>query len=466
MTSYQGPMTDSQLEQILSAWFDEGAPTAPDRIAENALAQVATVPQERDWPQVLRTSFSGTPVAWGAGILAMAIGIGILIGPSLIGGPSPGPEPSPDPSPSFAASPTPAGLNVYVNSEAGYEVLVPRGWEEIQPQSFAGRHPGVAAFGHPWDGAILMTISAETADGAFSVCDFTCEPVVTDSLDEVQEALAISETVQSWSGSGFEEVPVALTVEDVMLGGVAGRMVRYDPEREGVAPPFNYAFAFVRDRPVLFGIAAHRPWGMVGDPVTEVLDQDQLQAILDSFRFVGAATAPSPDGETSAPDLGRAVWSMASPLPTGWRQLADSPPGVSLFRGVAGTASITVGSPAGQVTTCPESSGPWEVCRQVSVGTIDELMDAIEPRGAVEHGIPVPGPVTRGSFDLDGIVANRISIESYEYPARGAEHVTYLLALHDGRPVVLRFHTTRETPREGWIDEFVHGFRWATPPEN
>jgi hypothetical protein len=290
-------MTDRELDRLLSAWFDEGAPTAPYRIAEGAMAQVATVPQERDWPNVLRTSFASAPLAWAAGFLALAIGLGILMGTRLVGGPTPSPDPSPEPSASSVAAPAQTGLDLYVNPEAGFEVLVPRGWEEMQPQSFAGRHPGMAAFGHPWDETSLMTISAGTADGAFSLCVFTCEQVVADSLDELQEALAISETVQSWNGSEFEEVPVAFTVEDVMLGGVQGRMVRYDPEREGVAPTSNYAFAFVDGRPVVFSIAPLRPWGMVGLPNTEVLDRDQLEAILGSFRFLdGQAEADEEAG--------------------------------------------------------------------------------------------------------------------------------------------------------------------------
>jgi hypothetical protein len=155
-----------------------------------------------------------------------------------------------------------------------------------------------------------------------------------------------------------------------------------------------------------------------------------------------------------------------SPLPTGWRQLADAPPNTVLFRARPGTASVTVGTPQGRITTCADSTGQWEACRDVSVATIDALVDAVEPRRVNEDGVGLPVRASYGTIDLDGTAAKRVSIEAYEEPARGAEHVTYIVTFHEGRPVVMRFHSTWTTPPPGWIAEFLDGFRWTPQTAN
>ncbi len=72
----------------------------------------------------------------------------------------------------------------------------------------------------------------------------------------------------------------------------------------------------------------------------------------------------------------------------------------------------------------------------------------------------MPGTITRDTMLLDGEDANLVGVGAYEYPARGGEHVTYILAFHDGRPFILRFHTTLEGPPDGWISDFLSGFRF------
>ncbi len=104
-------MSESELDRLLGAWLNEGSDTTPDRIAENAVLEIATVPQERDVLGVLQASFSGAPLAWAAGILALAVAIGVILGPRLIGEPSPTPNETPGPSQSAGPSETQSSLD-------------------------------------------------------------------------------------------------------------------------------------------------------------------------------------------------------------------------------------------------------------------------------------------------------------------------------------------------------------------
>jgi hypothetical protein len=79
MTGRRRPMSETELDRLLGDWFDEGAPTAPDRIAESAMVEVATTRQERTWLPAFPTSFAGTLLASATAILAVAVGIGIVV---------------------------------------------------------------------------------------------------------------------------------------------------------------------------------------------------------------------------------------------------------------------------------------------------------------------------------------------------------------------------------------------------
>jgi hypothetical protein len=203
MTGRERPMTETELDHLLAAWFEEGAPTAPDRIAENAMAEIATIPQERDWPGVLRSSFANAPLAWAAGILALAVGLGILLGPRFITDdplPSPSPsgvpsgspsaEPSQDPGATTHTSVTPVGTIDWVRVESedrifpvveaegrviGYEIdadfnLV--GWRVSEDGiNWVEADPGTEAF---WPAAIHAgedTIAVISPDGCGTMAD-------------------------------------------------------------------------------------------------------------------------------------------------------------------------------------------------------------------------------------------------------------------------------------------------------
>jgi hypothetical protein len=175
------------------------------------------------------------------------------------------------------------GLGLFREPE--FEVLIPRGWDEIQTAGSA--LPGVVAFGHDYDEMSLLTISAGRADGAFDLCDFQCASANASTLGGIQETLPLPDTIMVWTGYGeeSEEVPLSTVVEATTLGGAPGRIVHQeDPDGELFA--HLYAFAIVNERPVVFTFMPTPSWGMAGYPVTEYIDAGQRQAILDSFRFL------------------------------------------------------------------------------------------------------------------------------------------------------------------------------------
>ena len=287
MSAFRGPRSEAGLDRMLDHWLAEGPDTAPDRVIEGAIrAAVATNQRQVRGRLVRMTAWHSPAVPVGltvAGIAAVAM---LALGLSLIGDVLPGdqsPEPTISPPPSLEA---PAGLRLYTNTEAGFEVLIPRGWTEIQPEEFGQSYPGVVVFGHEYDNAGFLTISVGESDGSFYRCDFACEAAEATSLDELEEVLAIPETVTTWTGSAFAEVPVAVVVEDISLAGVDARFAHFDPQREGVAPLEHFAFAIVNGRPVVLTFVPSPNWGMAGYPVTEIIDSTTVQAILGSFRIL------------------------------------------------------------------------------------------------------------------------------------------------------------------------------------
>ncbi len=465
MSASGRPFTDEVLNRVLDLWLDGGPATMPEGSLESALRAVAVTPQRRWRGRLLRFSGASPLVPVGlslaaiTAVVALGIGIGSVLPPTGTDA-SPTPEVSTTPAPS--AEPSDAAnerLVWYTNSEDGYELRLPESWaaSAMRVHSTAGDSvPGVTRIArHLWS----MTISIGTADGTVSICDRLglCQPVVVKTLDELDAAVVSSPV----------DLNGTVAVDEVNLGGEVGRLefprttctadlctvhgrggsYMFTPS---VFPGTRTVVAIHNGRPVILQFE----W-FSSSPA-------EVQAMIDSFRFLDADATPAPTAlptggdVVSFPDRG-----IELTLPTGWTAWTNAPDtAVFLERLGSGRASISVGDPTGEIRTCPESSGPWEVCRDVKALTLAELTAAVEPIYADEHGITVPGLVTRGTLVLDGEDANRVNIKSYEYPARGYEHVTYILAIHDGQPFIIRFHTMLNEPPDGWISDFLSGFRF------
>jgi hypothetical protein len=98
------------------------------------------------------------------------------------------------------------------------------------------------------------------------------------------------------------------------------------------------------------------------------------------------------------------------------------------------------------------------VCRSATATTLDDLEAAVAIQPVDDHGVGPPTPVI-DSVVLDGQPARLIHIQAYEYPARGGQVVAYLIAVHDGRPFVIRLWTDRN--ELAGVDEVLAGFRFG-----
>jgi hypothetical protein len=221
-----------------------------------------------------------------------------------------------------------------------------------------------------------------------------------------------------------------------------------------VPPPFNYAFAIVDERAVVFSVAPQRSWGMTGLPITDVLSAEQLEAVLASFRFLGEAPSPSPDG-AGDPDL---INSFEVTLPDGWRGewFAEG------FHASGDGSSLTIrlGTPDGRLVTCEVPGRPWERCRDRVVPNLEAFREAVATGPPEGCGWCVP-PATETSSTLGGEESWQIDFFGYEYPARSSETARYVLAIHDGRPYFVRFHTSANGPqpdRRALWDEILETF--------
>ncbi len=199
------------------------------------------------------------------------------------------PESTPDPSPlvdemvaSFhfidapVSSPTPfvdpTELVPYVNSEVGYEILVPRFWG-------AGTDPAptVHAFGSGRGfgtrGSPALTVSVGSTKGAITICQTPtgCDDVVVKQLADLEAALI----------SAPEDMPLREVSGDLELAGSHGGFKH--PEQSGNClgcPRMVYhAYAIVSGRPVVISI----DWWTIH---FGTLPGAYIEDILSSFRLL------------------------------------------------------------------------------------------------------------------------------------------------------------------------------------
>ena len=95
--------TDRDTTRIVRSWLEEGVTALPDRVLDAVLDQVPATSQHRPWwpartfremNQALRLAIAA------AAIMVVAIvGINLMPGSGVVGGPAPSPSPSPSPTP-------------------------------------------------------------------------------------------------------------------------------------------------------------------------------------------------------------------------------------------------------------------------------------------------------------------------------------------------------------------------------
>ncbi|HEY8170039.1 MAG TPA: hypothetical protein VIH24_02935 [Candidatus Limnocylindria bacterium] len=175
-----------------------------------------------------------------------------------------------------------------------------------------------------------------------------------------------------------------------------------------------------------------------------------------------AIPVPSATATTSEADLETFVaddGSFEIRLPDVWRRDVGPDPSATYLRTATFELSIRAGDADGSLVTCDDGAGPWETCKRVTPTSLDELAEEVGLTSAEEGGAIPVGPV-RSSTTLGGEPARVERIEAYEAPARGAESVTYITAMHEGRPYILRLWFPGADPGDVVLDVVVAGFQF------
>jgi hypothetical protein len=117
-------------------------------------------------------------------------------------------------------------------------------------------------------------------------------------------------------------------------------------------------------------------------------------------------------------------------------------------RGDGTKLTIRVGTADGRLVTCERPARPWERCRDRNITNLDEFREAVAVGPPAGCDWCIPGGWPGRPDTLGGDEAWEIAFYGYEYPAHGSETAHYVMAIHDGRPYFLRFHTSAEGPQE------------------
>jgi hypothetical protein len=123
-------------------------------------------------------------------------------------------------------------------------------------------------------------------------------------------------------------------------------------------------------------------------------------------------------------------------LPSDWRITSGSDETTFEATRFDLRVEITSGDPGGRIQPCRQAAGSWEDCSPILATGIGPLVDALRP-GQVRIG-ENPPTVEYGETTLNGEPAQLIRIEGSQ-PGRRAQYVTYVAAIHEGRPYLVRF---------------------------
>jgi hypothetical protein len=335
--------------------------------------------------------------------------------------------------------PTLDGLVRFVSPDDGYELGIRADWAAWNWEVRVDHESvGVRRFGGD------LVVSIGQPDGSIYIWP-GMERVTVTTLDEIEAAVvsAPPEAPASW---GWDPD----THDSLLLGNEPARIERPSPRPDSLCRTCGGAYYHV------YAIHAGRPVVLsfdhgIGLPV---------KAIVASFRFLdGEAqenelrtfTAPDASFDVSLPDL---AWGQGSgPDTTALYLTRGEIVHPSSLRPGPTFLSIRMGNANGEVQTCDRQiTASVEVCQHATVTSLEELAEAVGFNAGT------------ADLTLDGEPAYRRDWVGIEPGGRGSQSVTYVLAIHGPRPVVLRFWTTSEMGVEG-VDEVLSGFRFQDVAE-
>ena len=303
--------------------------------------------------------------------------------------------------------------------EPAFTIPLPGLWTDVEQPVL----DGVAASGVRRFASGRVVVSIGDPDGTLRWCDPECRLVTGQtSLDELER------TIRKSHG------PDLGPAESIMLGGEPARQIGTD-----VPVSRRYAMAIHDRRPVVLMID-------VGDWDVAPGIPEQM---IGGFAFVDPEPAPVSQ-VFSTLDGG-----VELALPDRWERVAGNE---DAFRRGRQRLTVRVGGDDGSIVTCGQPAGPWELCRQVQATNLMDLAAAVLPANVPDHGVGPPVP-RREDGTLGGEPSVVVRIQAYEYPAKGGQEVVYVVAMHDGRPYILRIWTSDDNVAD--LESVIAGFRFV-----
>jgi hypothetical protein len=307
----------------------------------------------------------------------------------------------------FLDGETESPRSVFTDPAGVYEVDVPEGWEVREQANRLVRLTGPSA---------ELSIAAGTDDGLIRVCGSAgCDeahPRTTEALARLLVDLA----------------PISGPACQYPLRGCMA-LQRTSLDGDPAIRAFEHG---VVDRGQV--VLVHR-----GRPFVLSWQGPHAERLFEGFRFLDRGIERDYAWE------GQLIRSPATGfemrVPRFWSVHEED--GVLQLNGEGTSLTVRVGTLEGQLATCDRPDRPWERCRKGRITTLDEFLDAVAVGPPAGCGWCIPGGGSRATT-LGGDEALEIAFYGYEYPARGSETALYVLAIHDGRPYFLRFHTSAE----------------------
>jgi hypothetical protein len=411
----------ADIDRVLASWLAEGFDRAPEDRTRAAMTEVAVTRQRPTVTGLFGPGIHGSRLLAAAvvGVIAVVIGLGVGLqaGVIRIQDPEALPPPSSSVPPMESVAPDASppsdsegqAMVVYNNPRLGYEVSVPASWSPLIDHTVG---QSVVRFGG-------LTVSLGDTDGDFYLrrtgTPGSCASRHATSRDDVEAAIR-------------ELSPDSRRTETNALLSGWPATIEYGRDPDSAYPYLVYSI--INDRPVVltFSLPILRDQGVT---------PAQAMAMVRDFRLIGVRGEPPRAEQPEAVDGYRTFvapdGSFEVRLPETWSATFGDDPSALYLRDRLHELSIRAGDDDGSVRTCEENAGGWESCETIQAATLGGLANEIGLR-ATGSSVVFQGPL-RSSTTLDGEDAMRVHI------VRGpsAHTVTYWVALHDGRPFVLRF---------------------------
>ena len=424
-------MNDVELDRILGSWLSAGPERAPQADVQAAFAQVATTGQRRRRLVIAIPVVQAPDRRWwlAAALLALLLALAIGFGSGAIrlhAERNPLAVDAPEPPRPVLTSPpavTVALRPIHIEDWA-VELSIPKGWWDIGDRIVEFRHfSGTSPEGH-------LSVGHESPFWT-SVCSPECEWIEvpgTIPYDATAQIEALKSSVATIVGSEtWTDLPAGV-LPQVEHGAMLDTI---DTAKDGRSWRRIHIVG-LRERN-LVAIAWSQP--------AEAFDRALLDQILAGIHLLPAPVYSDGDLVRSA-----AEGAFTMPVPGLWQDLdqpaLDGQPLSGVYRFGQGRVVVSFGSPSGEMPWCDPDC-------HVAAGVTD--LDTLEATIRARQTLDPTTPTTLG-----GEAARSLG-------ATTPVERRYVLAMHQGRPVVAMVDVGEWVVAPGTLDQMIAGFEFVDP---